>query len=406
MSARAADAPPPLARPLARLGALSGAYFAAVGLFNPYAPLWFQSLGFSTLMIGALASLQSWTRVLAPYAWSWFGDHGGRRVELIRLAAAGALLAALGLLGVRAAVPVALVVALLFIANSGVLPLSEALLSQYIHTAQGLDPARYGRVRMWGSVGFIVSVTGFGALLETLGIAAFPAFVAAMNTLLLLAALRLPASRSTAAHTTRAPPVLPLLRRPAVAWFFASAFFTVLAHVSLYAFFSLYLVTLGYGKAAIGALWAVSVVVEISFFWFQGRFFHRLSPNAWLKLVAVVTTLRFGAVAAAGAVPLVLWLAQASHAITFAAHHAACVALVHRHFPDRLRGRGQALYTILGYGLSGVIGGVGGGWLVERLGFAAVFWAAAAAGLLAWGCAQRAAACTPPTPSAAAQAGA
>jgi PPP family 3-phenylpropionic acid transporter len=87
----------------------------------------------------------------------------------------------------------------------------------------------------------------------------------------------------------------------------------------------------------------------------------------------------------------VLVLAQALHAFTFAAHHAACIALVHRHFPGRLRGRGQALYTVLGYGVPGVLGGVAGGWLIEHQGFAAVFWAAALSGLLALLCARRAA---------------
>lgn len=394
-------APPALARgaalkarlnsPLARFGALSLAYFATIALFNPYAPLWFQSLGFSTLLIGTLSSLQSWTRVLAPYAWSWSGDHSGRRVELIRLAGAGALLAALALLGVRAALPVAVVVALLFLANSGVVPLYEALLSQHLHTAQGIDTARYGRVRVWGSVGFIVSVTSFGALLQWAGIGAFPAFVVAVNALLLLAALRLPATRAAAVHAERAPPVLPLLRQPEVAWFFGSIFFTVLAHTSLYAFFSLYLVSLGYGKAAVGALWAVSIGVEIVLFWKQGRWFSRLAPYGWLSLVALATVLRFAAIAGAGAWASVLVLAQLMHAVTFAVHHAACIAVVHRLFPDRLRGRGQALYTTLGYGVPGVIGGVGGGWLISRLGFASVFWAAALAGVLAWGCVRRAA---------------
>lgn len=382
--------------PLARFGALSLCYFAAVGLFNPYAPLWFQSLGFSTLFIGSISSLQAWTRVFAPYAWSWSGDHSGRRAELIRMAAAGALLSALGLMGVQAAVPVAAVTVLLFLANSGVVPLYEALLSQHLHTAQGIDTARYGRVRMWGSVGFIVSVTAFGALLEGVGIGVFPAFVACMNGLLLVAALRLPATHEDAAHDDAAPPVLPLLRRPDVAWFFASVFFTVLAHTSLYAFFSLYLVSLGYGKAVVGALWAVSVVVEIVFFWKQGTWFPRLSPHRWLEVVAAVTTVRFAATAGAGAWAPVLLVAQATHAITFAAHHAACIALVHRLFPGRLRGRGQALYTTLGYGLSGVLGGVGGGWLIERQGFAAAFWAATAAGGVAWVCARQAARASPP----------
>ena len=119
---------PPRVSGLRRFGALSFAYFASIGLFNPYAPLWFQSLGLSTLLIGGIAALQSGTRIVAPYAWSWAGDQGGRRAELIRLAAAGALLSALGLLGVREAVPVALVTTLLFVANSGVVPLYEACL--------------------------------------------------------------------------------------------------------------------------------------------------------------------------------------------------------------------------------------------------------------------------------------
>ena len=384
-------------QPLTRFGALTGTYFAAIGLFNPYAPLWFQSLGFSTLVIGAIASLQSWTRVVAPYAWSWGGDHTGRRVELIRLATLGAVLSSLGLLAVQAMQPmgatelvvaVALMTTLLFVANSGVVPLYEAMLAHLLQTPDGgIDAKRYGRVRVWGSVGFIVAVSSFGVLLERFGIGVFPAFVAVMNVLLLVAALRLPATHAEAVHDEPAPAVLPRLKRPEVAWFFGSVFFTVLAHTSLYAFFSLYLVSLGYGNGAVGALWAVSVAVEIVFFWTQGRWFPRLTPHRWLQVVAVVTTMRFVATALGGAWATMLVLAQLTHAITFAAHHAACIALVQRLFPGRLRGRGQALYTTLGYGVSGVVGGVGGGWLISHLGFAAAFWAAALCGLTALGCA-------------------
>ena len=81
----AAAAAPPVR--LTAFAAMWFAYFATVGLFNPYAPLWFKELGFSTLAIGAIASMQSWTRVLGPYGWGWPGDHTRRRVELIRMAA-------------------------------------------------------------------------------------------------------------------------------------------------------------------------------------------------------------------------------------------------------------------------------------------------------------------------------
>jgi PPP family 3-phenylpropionic acid transporter len=184
--------------------------------------------------------------------------------------------------------------------------------------------------------------------------------------------------------------VLHLLRRPEIAWFFASVFFTVLAHQALYAFFSLYLAELGYGKGAIGLIWALGVLVEVVWFWMQGRWFARLSAHRWLVIAGAVTAARLAGVAAFGAVPLVLVLCQCTHAITFAAQHTACIDVVNRHFGGRARGRGQALYAVIGYGFSGVVAGIAGGALVEAAGFAAVFWAASVAGVTAALCACKA----------------
>lgn len=376
---------------LAPFGALNFAYFASIGLFNPYAPLWFQSLGFSTLAIGTIASLQAWTRVVVPYGWSWAGDHwehGARRTTLLRIATALALLCAAALLGVTSLAAVTVVVVLLFMSNGAVIPLCEAALAQRLATEHGLDVGRYGRVRLWGSVGFIVSVTAFGALLQWLGIAALPALTVAVFGLLLLAAWRLPAQPATThAAVTGAPSgVWAVLRQPAVAWFFAGVFFTVLAHTALYVFFSLYLVELGCGKGAVGALWAVSVAAEIAFFWTQGRWFALRSAHTWLVIAAAVTALRFGVLAAFGGVLVLLVATQLLHAVTFAAQHAACIALIDRHFRGPLRGRGQALYTTLGYGLSGVIGGVALGAVSERFGLSTVFAVASVTAVVATAC--------------------
>lgn len=371
---------------LAAFGAVWFAYFATIGMFNPYAPLWFKELGFSTLAIGAIASLQSWTRILSPYGWGWLGDRSGRRVAIVRAAALLCVGAAAGLMFVREYAWVAFFTALLFLVNGAIVPLSEASLAAHLNQSGEMDTARYGRVRVWGSVGFIVAVLVTGALLQAAGIDLFPYLVTLMFGLLLLATLRLPAAREDVARHAGAPGVGAVLRRPVVAWFFASVFFTVLAHTSLYAFFSLYLDALGYPKAAVGALWAVSVVGEIVFFWFQGRWFGSLSPHRWLTWAAALSVLRFAAIAAFGGHAAVLVFAQLLHAVTFAGHHGACIVLINRYFAGPLRGRGQALYTVLGYGISGVLGGIGGGWLSSRLGFDAVFWVAAAAALAALLC--------------------
>ena len=377
-------------RSLFAFGSVSFAYFSYAGLFATYAPLWFQSLGFSTLVIGALTSMQSSTRLFSPYAWGWLADHSGQRVRLLRIAIAGALLSALGYFVSHAFGWIAAVTVALFVCTAGVIPISEALLAQFVSSGETLNVGRYGRVRVWGSVGFIVSVVGSGALLQTIGIGAFPWMVVALLGGLLLAASRLPRIAEPAHPSESARGALAVLRQPVVAWFFAGVFFTVLAHTSMYAFFSLYLVSIGYGKAAVGLIWAVGVVAEVGWFWFQGRWLGRMSPHAWLTIAAVVTTLRMALVAAFGSLSWLLVLVQCSHAVTFAAQHGSCIAVINRHFPGRLRGRRQALYTVLGHGTWGGVGGLAGGALSEAYGFSAVFWGASAAGLAAVLCSVRA----------------
>jgi PPP family 3-phenylpropionic acid transporter len=84
-----------------------------------------------------------------------------------------------------------------------------------------------------------------------------------------------------------------------------------------------------------------------------------------------------------------LFAAQLLHALTFATHHTACIAMVSKHFPGRLRGRGQALFTVIGYGFGGMLGVLAGGAVASRWGFAVMFAAASVLALLATACALR-----------------
>jgi PPP family 3-phenylpropionic acid transporter len=363
--------------------AISLCYFGFIGLFSPYAPLWYQSLGYSTFAIGALTSMQSATRLVAPYAWGWWADHSGRREPLLRLAIGSAVVASLGFFAFQDYAWIAVVCVALMLCTAGVVPISEAVLAHHVSSGGQVDIARYGRVRLWGSVGFVATATAGGFVLELAGVERFPLLCTGVLATLLFAAFRLPPSSEPAHAEPVVEGALAVLREPVVAWFFAGTFLTVLAHTSLYTFYSLYLASLGYGQGAIGLLWAVGVAVEVAWFAFQGRWMNRLPVHGWLALAAGVSAVRFAAIAAFAGQAAALIVAQLLHGITFAAQHSACIAVISRHFPGRLRSRGQALYTVLGYGASGVLGGVAGGALSERLGYAAVFWAASAVSLVA-----------------------
>jgi PPP family 3-phenylpropionic acid transporter len=79
-------------------------------------------------------------------------------------------------------------------------------------------------------------------------------------------------------------------------------------------------------------------------------------------------------------------LAQLLHAVTFAAHHSVCIHLISQHFPAALRGRGQALYSLIAYGLTGVVGGLAGGALIEHWGLTSIFWGAMGSAFVAVCC--------------------
>lgn len=375
------------ARQLIPFAALSATYFAHIGFFNPYLPLWLKAQGLPITVISLLASVQSFTRIFAPYAWGALSDHTGERVKLLRISAGVALLASAGLWFPGGAWWIGVVLLLLFTHTSSMMSLTEAAMA---HLVAG-DWGRYGKVRLWGSAGFMVTVFAAGAWFDRFGMGSFPGWTAVTLAGVLGCTLWLPNVKEAPhpAHHAAQEPIAAALARPVVRWFFASLLFHVMAHFAVYAFFSLYLDSLGYSKAVIGLLWAVSVIVEIAWFYAQGRLIGRLRMETWLVVCAGATVLRMAITAGLGDWFAALFLAQVLHALSFATHHTACIAMVTKHFPGRLRGRGQALFTVTGYGFGGVLGVLAGGAVADRWGFEALYAAAAGLGLLALACAQR-----------------
>jgi PPP family 3-phenylpropionic acid transporter len=380
-------------RQLFPFAALSASYFAHIGFFNPYLPLWLKDMGYGIFAISVFTSIQAATRLFAPYGWGWLSDHTGERVKLLRYGATVALICSLGLwfdfgnefryLGLGA------VLLIMFTHTSAMMPMSEAAMAHLVSQGGSFDAKLYGRVRLFGSLGFLVTVLLAGVWFEQFGMKHFPAWTALTLFAVVASVWLLPnLKESVSAHEEKTS-VLPILRQEPVQWFFAALFFHVLSHIGIYVFFSLYLDSLGYSKTTIGILWAVSVVVEIFWFYHQSRWLPKFSLPMWMIICSAIMALRMGITASSASLLVVLVIAQMMHACTFATHHTVCIAMLSHHFPGRLRGRGQALFTVLGYGFSGVIGGILGGIISDKYGLVSVFYACTATSLIAVFCAYK-----------------
>jgi PPP family 3-phenylpropionic acid transporter len=369
-------------RPLANFALFLFAYYAFMGTLTTYAPLYFAFHGVSAAEAGILMSLVQVMRIVGPTLWGWVADHTSRRVLVLRMTALGALLAFSGIAFGSNFLQFFVAMVCLNLFTSAQAPLAEALM---LAEMRG-DTSRYGRVRLWGSLGFVAAVMAAGVLLDRLGVAALPWLAGAVLLLVLAQTLRIrEAPRADGAHV--APPLLEVMRKPAVIAFFAQAALMVAAHTSLYAFYSLYLERAGYGKAVTGAMWSLGVLAEVVFFYFQAGVMRRAGVRAMMMASFAVAVLRFAAIGFGPGWLAVLVLAQLLHAFTFAAHHCASITAMQRWFGGALQARGQALFMSIAYGIGGTFGGLFMSWCWETLGPQSVYGAAAGLALLAAGAA-------------------
>lgn len=351
--------------PYWRLSAYYFFYFGFVGAFSPYFTLYLQSISLSATEIAVLMSLMQVMRVVAPNLWGWLAEHFGRRLFIVRLSAVASL-AGFGVFFLTTRFSGLFVaMALMAFFWSAVLPLIESLTFAHLDR----EASRYGIIRVWGSVGFIVAVLGIGYVLDFLPIDA----VLWMNALVLggiaLCGFTLPEAPKPVVARSHAS-LREVLRRSEVQALLGACFFMSAAHGALYVFYSIYLVDHGYGKSLVGWMWTLGVLAEIAVFMLMPRVTRRFSMRAILVFSFACAVLRFVLIGWGVDSLAILVFAQLLHGATFGSYHVAAIATVNQWFPGRLQSRGQALYGSVSFGAGGMVGGLISGFTWESAGSA------------------------------------
>jgi PPP family 3-phenylpropionic acid transporter len=344
--------------PLGRLAAWYFFYFAFVGAFAPFFTLYLNDVGLSAWEMGVMMSVPQVMRMVAPNLWGWLADYLGHRVAIVRMAALFSALGFAGFFFTRDYHGMLVAMALVWFFWSAALPLVEAMTLDRLAE----HPDRYGRVRLWGSVGFIVSVMVIGALLDYLPIAALLWAILAILASVLATAMTLPDAKVGADGT--APPLGGLLKRPAVVALLAACFFMSVAHGPLYVFYSVHLDNHGYDKLAIGLFWSLGVLAEIGVFMAMPRLLRWVSLRQILLASFALAVLRFLLIGWGADSPLLLLIAQVLHGATFGAYHAAAMAVLTRWFVSQQQARIQGIYGSISFGAGGMVGGLisGAAW--------------------------------------------
>ncbi len=343
-------------------------YFAFIGAFSPYFGLYLQSLSFSAWDIGLLLSQMQLMRLFAPYLWGALADRLAQRVLIIRLAAVLSLLGFSSFFAISSFTAMLIAMALLAFFWSAALPLVETVTFDHLRD----EPGRYSRIRVWGSIGFIVAVMGTGALLDRLPLPSLLWVIVATLSGILLYALTVP---EVAAHTSADAQVTvaSMLRQSRVRALFAACFAMSAAHGALYVFYSIHLADHHYSTFLVGCLWSLGVLAEIVVFFFMAGLLRHFGLRRILLISFSAAVLRFLLIGWCVDWLSLIVLAQLLHGLTFGAYHAAAIAAVNRWFTGRSQARGQALYSSLSFGAGGLVGSLLSGWTWDAWGAAPTY---------------------------------
>lgn len=333
-----------------RLALVYSGVFFITGVQLPYFPLWLAAEKFSAGEIAFVLGLSTLVRVSVGPVISVLADRSRDRANVLLATAVGAALASalyflpLALTGVTA-------VSVLFaIASSAHTPLSDALTISGVRR-YGVD---YARVRVWGSVAFLVMNLAAGVLIERTGHSAVVVLMFGGCVVLSGASLLAPRigkprrpsplSQLDLAEARRA------MRDPVFAMVLAGVGFIQASHAYIYGFSAIYWQEAGFPAAATGVFWATGVIAEVAMFGLFRRVFGTISAPATLVISSSVTILRWIAFPLVIPLGLGFWgfvAEQTLHAFSFALTFLGLQKMIAETVPEEIGGTAQGLATLV-----------------------------------------------------------
>lgn len=346
-------------------------YFVSLGALAAVVPLLggrLEAAGLSGHAIGALMAMLPVARLLSAPLWAWLADRWQMAGVLLRVGCAMAL--AGGVILMKAADPVFGAVGLFVFAagRTPVGPLVDTVILRAL-SAPGRDPRDYGKVRLWGSIGFLVCAVVAAKLAD----AGVDALWLGVGLLALTFALTLPfPTRGSGGPAPIGPALTALAKQPFLVPLLATGALQALT-LSVYdTFFSAHIQALGLPSVVTAYALAVGVTCEVAVMWWGRPLLARLGAPRALVLAAAAAIPRWW-LTSLTADPVLLVVIQVLHGVSFGVFWIAGVQLMAERAPPQVSASAQSLFSTASYGVGALLGAVLAGAVRATWGTGAIF---------------------------------
>ncbi|RBW71620.1 MFS transporter [Bacillus taeanensis] len=335
-------------------------FHSAVNIIIGFLPVYFQNQGLSGSKIGLLLAIGPFAAILSQPFWGYMSDKYNTVKRMILICLIGLLVTSAIFFQMNTFVAYMIMGACLFYFMSPIGALGDSL-AQKTSRQAGVS---FGSIRTWGSIGFALTALVGGQILSIIGVENMFFPFAAYALVAFFVCWKLSDIKTSHSKPVTSGDALKLVGNKRLLTFLALIMFITITHRTNDSFVGLYVVELGGKESLIGWAWFVGVASEALIFALSAIWFRRFHVLTFIIISGILYTLRWFLFAGANN-PGDIILFQAAHGITFAVMYVAAMEFVSQLVPEELQGTGQLLFISVFFGLSGIIGSLGGGIVMD-----------------------------------------
>jgi MFS family permease len=341
-------------------------FFAAFGIFVPYINVYYRAIGLSGIQIGLINTLSPLVGIFSGPLWGMISDRFGISRRILMATLTGVILAVIGISAVRVFIWILPLAAAYSLFNNAFMPLLDSIGLHFL----GKYRQQYGRLRIWGSIGFIISTSIIGYILEQLGLHSLFYGYTVLMLLVLVVLIWLPAVKPRIS-TSVWRGLSKLICNPTWLVFSASLVLLGLANSGMYIFLGIYITELGGNEVLIGTAMSLGAITELPFMLFSAPLIMRFGSHRTLALAYFFYAVRLFLY---GIMPSAWWALPISllHGITFGIYWVSAVSYANDLALENLKATAQGM-LVATLNLAAVLGGVVSGLLYDHFGLAFLF---------------------------------
>lgn len=341
-------------------------YFCAL-TFSPYQVLYFQSLGFSGTEAGLLLALLPLANLVASPFWTGLADirHQHRNILFVTLLFSILLSALVPLF--NSYLGLVLVLSLMAFFSAPHIPLADSATIHMLGDRKDL----FGRVRIWGTIGWALSAILAGVVLQNLGLRwVFWGFAIVLSVNLVIPwKLDFPNTVSSASFRHGLHQLL--TDRKWILFLLMVLMISIGGNIHNY-YLSLLFEDLQAPKSTLGIALTLATFFELPVMFFGGFLLKKLTSKGMLFIILAATGVRSLVYFMAGSTA-VLMAAQLLHGFTFPALVLAGVSYASENAPPGLSATAQGVFGAVFMGVGAATASLLGGILIDGLGAAGMF---------------------------------